>query len=119
MNLNETWKSLAARAAPGRTQLAFRQYCSCSLSYGTSDFYAALRTSFAMRHVSTQVAPELHTPGEKETQVKNQQSTINIFFNERDSAVAHPAPLSAAAHDLPRPAKPASSGPDRRIRPAW
>jgi len=58
MNLNETWKSLAARAAPGRTQLAFRQYCSCSLSYGTSDFYAAsVAASSAMHYLSRLVAP--------------------------------------------------------------
>jgi len=71
MNLNETWKPLAARAAPGRTQLAFRQYCSCSLSYGTSDFYAAVRTCFAMRYVFLQVVPTLHTPGQKQTLANN------------------------------------------------
>src|SRR5579859_2210151 len=72
MNLYETWKSLAAWAAPGRTQPAFRQYCSCFLSYGTSDFYAALRTSFAMRQVSTRVALERPSHGEKETLINNQ-----------------------------------------------
>src|SRR5579864_56933 len=115
MNLYETWKSLAAWAAPGRTQPAFRQYCSCFLSYGTSDFYAALRTSFAMRQVSTRVALERPTHGEKETLINNQ----SFFFNERDSAAADPEAPFAAAHDLPRPAEPASSGQDRRTRPAW
>src|ERR1041385_8637186 len=111
MNLYETWKSLAARAAPGRTQLAFRQYCSCSLSYGTSDFYAALRTCFAMRYVFLQVVPRRCTPGEKPDSAKKL-----IIFNERDSAAADREAPFAAVHDLPRPAKPASSGPDRRIR---